>query len=178
MFTAYKRIIAILGIALCAVTAYAGETAQDSGKDSPWRFQAGVSAGRLTPVMVEAGIGYKAALLHVAGLGFHHGPNDFWCGVRGGIDWTFFRRLPFSIDGGIGGGYEFAAAPNKMHQAVNKANDAKYLYPYNYRENLDVSAEVRLHLFGLFTQIDIPLHSFMKHDAPKYLWRAGYLVEF
>jgi len=178
MFTAYKRIIAILGIALCAVTAYAGETAQDSGKDSPWRFQAGVSAGRLTPVMVEAGIGYKAALLHVAGLGFHHGPNDFWCGVRGGIDWTFLRKLPFSIDGGIGGGYEFAAAPNKMHQAVNKANDAKYLYPYNYRENLDVSAEVRFHLFGLFTQIDIPLHSFMKHDAPKYLWRAGYLVEF
>lgn len=178
MFTAYKRIIAILGIALCAVTAYAGETAQDSGKDSPWRFQAGVSAGRLTPVMVEAGIGYKAALLHVAGLGFHHGPNDFWCGVRGGIDWTFFRRLPFSIDGGIGGGYEFAAAPNKMHQAVNKANDAKYLYPYNYRESLDISAEVRFHLFGLFTQIDIPLHSFMKHDAPKYLWRAGYLVEF
>ena len=178
MFTAYKRIIAILGIALCAVTAYAGETAQDSGKDSPWRFQAGVSAGRLTPVMVEAGVGYKAALLHVAGLGFHHGPNDFWCGVRGGIDWTFLRKLPFSIDGGIGGGYEFAAAPNKMHQAVNKANDAKYLYPYNYRENLDVSAEVRLHLFGLFTQIDIPLHSFMKHDAPKYLWRAGYLVEF
>ena len=178
MFTAYKRIIAILGIALCAVTAYAGETAQDSGKDSPWRFQAGVSAGRLTPVMVEAGIGYKAALLHVAGLGFHHGPNDFWCGVRGGIDWTFFRRLPFSIDGGIGGGYEFAAAPNKMHQAVNKANDAKYLYPYNYKESLDISAEVRFHLFGLFTQIDIPLHSFMKHDAPKYLWRAGYLVEF
>ena len=178
MFTAYKRIIAILGIALCAVTAYAGETAQDSGKDSPWRFQAGVSAGRLTPVMVEAGIGYKAALLHVAGLGFHHGPNDFWCGVRGGIDWTFFRRLPFSIDGGIGGGYEFAAAPNKMHQAVNKANDAKYLYPYNYKESLDISAEVRFHLFGLFTQIDIPLYNFMKHDAPDYLWRAGYLVEF
>ena len=65
-----------------------------------------------------------------------------------------------------------------MHQAVNKANDAKYLYPYNYKESLDISAEVRFHLFGLFTQIDIPLYNFMKHDAPDYLWRVGYLVEF
>lgn len=178
MFTACKRIIAILGIALCAVTVHAGETAQDSRKESPWRFQAGVSAGRLAPVMLDAGIGYKAALLHVDGFGFYKGENDFWCGIRGGIDWTFFRRLPFSIDGGIGGGYEFAAAPNKMHQAVNKATGERHLYPYNFKESLDVSAEVRIHLFGLFTQIEIPLHNFMDHDAPSYLWRIGYLVEF
>ena len=142
MFSTCKKIAATLGIALCAATAHA---------DSPWKFEAGISAGSLTPVMVEAGIGYKAAL---------------------------FRKLPFHIDAGFGAGYEYAQAPNKIHQAVNKANDAKYLYPYNYKESLDISSEVRVHLFGFFTQIDIPLHNFMDHDAPKWLWRAGYLVEF
>ena len=169
MFSTCKKIAATLGIALCAATAHA---------DSPWKFEAGISAGSLTPVMVEAGIGYKAALLHVGGFGFHKGANDFWCGVRGGLDWTFFRKLPFHIDAGFGAGYEYAQAPNKIHQAVNKANDAKYLYPYNYKESLDFSSEVRVHLFGFFTQIDIPLHNFMDHDAPEWLWRAGYLVEF
>ena len=169
MFSTCKKIAATLGIALCAATVHA---------DSPWKFEAGISAGSLTPVMVEAGIGYKAALLHVGGFGFHKGANDFWCGVRGGLDWTFFRKLPFHIDAGFGAGYEYAQAPNKIHQAVNKANDAKYLYPYNYKESLDISSEVRVHLLGFFTQIDIPLHNFMDHDAPKWLWRAGYLVEF
>lgn len=169
MFSTCKKIAATLGIALCAAAAHA---------DSPWKFEAGVSAGTLTPIMVEAGIGYKAALLHVGGFGIHKDANDFWCGVRGGLDWTFFRKLPFHIDAGIGAGYEYAQAPNKMHQAVNKANDARYLYPYNYKESLDVSTEFRIHLFGFFTQVDIPLHNFMEHDAPEWLWRAGYLVEF
>jgi hypothetical protein len=169
MFSTCKRIAAILVIALGAVTAHA---------DSPWRFQAGVSAGKLTPIMLETAVGYKAALLHVGGFGFHQGPNEFWCGARGGIDWTFLRKLPFSIDGGISFGYEFAEAPNKMHQAVNNANDAMYLYPYNYKETLDISAEVRFHLFGFFTQMDIPIYNFMEHDLPRYFWRIGYLVEF
>ena len=169
MFSTCKKIVAALGIALYVTAAHA---------ESPWRFQAGVSAGRLTPVIIETGIGYKAALLHIGGFGFHNDANDFWCGVRGGLDWTFLRHLPFHIDAGIGAGYEYAQAPNKMHQAVNKANKAKYLYPYNYKESLDVSAEMRIHLFGFFSQIDIPLHNFMEHDAPDMLWRIGYLVEF
>ena len=169
MFSTCKKIVAALGIALCVTAAHA---------ESPWRFQAGVSAGRLTPVMIETGIGYKAALLHVGGFGFHNDANDFWCGVRGGLDWTFLRHLPFHIDAGIGAGYEYAQAPNKMHQAVNKANKAKYLYPYNYKESLDVSAEMRIHLFGFFTQIDIALYKFNEHDAPDMLWRIGYMVEF
>ncbi|MBR4348711.1 MAG: hypothetical protein IKP90_07225 [Fibrobacter sp.] len=169
MFSTCKKIVAALGIALYVTAAHA---------ESPWRFQAGVSAGRLTPVIIETGIGYKAALLHIGGFGFHNDANDFWCGVRGGLDWTFLRHLPFRIDAGIGAGYEYAQAPNKMHQAVNKANKAKYLYPYNYKESLDVSAEMRIHLFGFFTQIDIPLHNFMEHDAPDMLWRIGYMIEF
>lgn len=169
MFSTCKKIVAALGIALYVTAAHA---------ESPWRFQAGVSAGRLTPVIIETGIGYKAALLHIGSFGFHNDANDFWCGVRGGLDWTFLRHLPFHIDAGIGAGYEYAQAPNKMHQAVNKANKAKYLYPYNYKESLDVSAEMRIHLFGFFTQIDIPLHNFMEHDAPDMLWRIGYMIEF
>lgn len=145
---------------------------------SPWRFEAGVSAGQPTPVMIEAGIGYKALTLHLEGLGIHKGENDFWCGFRGGFDWTFFRELPFRVDLGVGGGYEFAEAPNKMHQALNKANGAMYLYPYNYKESLDVSAEIRIHLFGFFTQVAYPIYYFMKHDEPAILWRAGYLAEF
>ena len=78
----------------------------------------------------------------------------------------------------MGGGYEFAEAPNKMHQALNEANGAMYLYPYNYKESLDISAEVRVHIFGFFTQVGYPVYYFMDHEAPTILWRAGYLAEF
>ena len=145
---------------------------------SPWRFEAGISAGQPTPVMVEAAVGYKAITAHMEGFGVYKGENDFWCGLRGGLGWTFLRELPFRIDIGVGGGYEFAEAPNKMHQALNEANGAMYLYPYNYKESLDISAEVRVHIFGFFTQVGYPIHYFMKHDEPTILWRAGYLAEF
>ncbi len=175
MFTSLKKIIAIFGIAFCATAVFADET---ESKDSPWRFGAGVSAGKLTPVMIEGSVGYNSALLHIGGFGFHKAPRDFWCGFRGGFNWTFLRHMPFHINAGIGFGYEYAQAPNDMHQAVNNASKAMYLYPYNYKESLDVSAEMRIHLFGFFTQIDIPLYNFMEHDAPDMLWRIGYLVEF
>lgn len=143
-----------------------------------WRFEAGVSAGNLTPIEISAGVGYKSIIFHIEGMGWHFGPNDFWCGLRGGLGWTFFKSLPFSIDVGISSGYNFAEAPNKMHQALNKANNAKYVYPYNYKETLDISAETRIHLYGLFTQINYPIYRFTEHRAPKLLWRAGYMISF
>lgn len=166
----------IICLFACA-TAVSASDGKDRG-NSPWRFSTGVSVGNPTPMALVAGIGYKSVLVHVEGLGAHNGPNDFWCGIRGGLDWTFFWRHPFSIDAGFSGGYEYAEAPNKMHQAVNDANGAIILYPYNYVEVLDVSAEIRVHLFGFFTQIAYPIHYFMNHDEPDILWRIGYLVEF
>ena len=69
MITAFKRIL-VIGIALCAVLAHAGETPQktdggaanvNNGKaersTSPWKFEVGVSAGALTPIMLEACFG-------------------------------------------------------------------------------------------------------------------------
>ncbi len=164
------RTTATLAFLLCMLT--------HAAPASPWRFEAGVSAGQPTPVMVEAAVSYKALTAHMGGFGVHQGENEFWCGLRGGLGWTFFYELPFRVSLGVGGGYEFAEAPNKMHQALNRANKATYLYPYNYKESLDVSAEVRVHIFGFFTQVGYPIHYFMKHDEPTILWRAGYLAEF
>ena len=79
---------------------------------------------------------------------------------------------------GVNGGYEFAEAPNKMHQALNDANGAIILYPYNFVETADISAEARVHLYGFFTQVGYPIYHFMDHDAPTINWRAGYMVEF
>ena len=171
--------IAVFLCALCMATASPHAAPdQDTAEASPWRFGAGVSVGSLVPVMFEGSVGYKAATLHVAGFGVHKGPNDFWCGVRGGIGWRIPHALPFGIELGVGGGYEFAEAPNGMHKAVNAANDTRTLYPYNFVESLDVSGEIRIHLFGLFSQLSFPVYNFMNHDAPYMLWRVGYLVEF
>lgn len=146
--------------------------------ESNWRFEAGFAAGDPTPVNIIAGIGYKPFIMRVQGMGVHKGDNDYWCGFRGSLGVTFFRDLPFSMDFGVGGGYQFAEAPNGIHQALNKANGGIYVYPYNYEESADVSAEVWIHLFGFFTQIAYPVHFFMDHDTPTIIWRAGYLAEF
>lgn len=183
MLKAFLRFIATAGLVLCA-TANAGASEQSvasagqAGEATPWHFGAGVSAGRLTPVMLEGSVRYKAATLHVAGFGFHKGANDFWCGIRGNIGWTFLRDFPFNLFLGVGGGYEFAEAPNEMHRAVNRANNAMYLYPYNYKELLDITADLRINLFGVFTQISFPAYRFKDHDAPDFSWRVGYLMEF
>jgi hypothetical protein len=148
------------------------------GHSSNWRFNAGLGARNLTPIVFVGGIGYKDAVLRVQGMGVHNGPSDYWCGVRGSLLWTFFRELPFNFDAGIGGGYEFAEAPNKLHKAFNKANDAMLVLPYNYKEIGDISIELWTHLYGFYTQISVPAYQFIEHDPPKLLWGAGYMVDF
>ena len=37
---------------------------------------------------------------------------------------------------------------------------------------------MRIHLFGFFTQIDLPVYNFKEHEAPDMLWRIGYMVDF
>ena len=174
-------ILAMLLSAAC-FAAESGESDRSGAKTAPassnWRFEAGFAAGDPTPVNIIAGIGYKPFIMRVQGMGVHKGDNDYWCGFRGSLGVTFFRDLPFSMDFGVGGGYQFAEAPNGIHQALNKANGGIYVYPYNYEESADVSAEVWIHLFGFFTQIAYPVHFFMDHDTPTIIWRAGYLAEF
>ena len=156
-------------LALLASFSFGGES---------WRLAAGASAGRQTPIMATLGLGYKNAILYVEGMGAHKGDNDFWCGWRGDLAWTLFRDLPFKLDLGVSGGYEYARAPNKMHQALNKANGGTYVYPFNYKESLDISLEIRAHLYGFYSQIAYPLNHFIKHDEPAYTWRIGYMVDF
>ena len=145
---------------------------------SSLRFEAGLGARNFTPLVLVAGIGYDSYTFRIQGLGAHGGPRDFWCGTRGSLLWTFFRDLPFYLDAGIGVGYEYAEAPNKMHQALNDANGGNYLYSYNYKENMDVSLELWTHLYGFYTQISFPAYQFRDHDAPNILWGAGYMIRF
>lgn len=154
-----------------------GTVVPDSKQPKDGRIQFGISAGEPTPLSVVAGVGYKAAIMRIQGMGWRNGANDYWCAMRGGLAWTFFRTLPFNFDIGIGGGYSYAEAPNKMHQALNKANGAMYALPYNYEETLDLSAEVWVHLYGIYTQISYPLYYIMDHTKPTLLWRAGYMFE-
>ena len=171
----------ILAIALLASVCFAAESTSVSNADkaskSDWRFQFGLSAGEPTPLAITAGIGYQSVLFRIQGMGWSNGENDYWCNARGGIAWTFFRELPFNLDLGVGGGYSFAEAPNGYHQALNKANNARYVFPYNYEETLDISPEITIHLYGIYTQIAIPVHFFMGNKEPTILWRAGYMLE-
>lgn len=141
------------------------------------RIQLGISAGDPTPLSLIVGVGYKSAIFRVQGMAWKNGDEDFWCSARGNLAWTLFNSHPFHIDLGISGGYAFAKAPNGYHQAFNKANNGKYLYPYNYEETLDISADVLVNLYGIFTQISYPLHFFAGNSKPTILWRAGYIFE-
>ena len=147
-----------------------------SSGDTPWRLAAGASAGRMTPLMATLGLGYKNAILYVEGLGVHKKENDFWCGLRGNLSWTLFWDLPFNLDLGVSGGYEYARAPNKMYQALNESNGKILIYPYNYKESAEISLEVRAHLYGFYSQVAYPIHHFRKHDEPSLIWRMGYMV--
>jgi len=177
MVRAFFKTFAFWALAFLA-TGVQAEPAKTETAPSPWKFSAGISAGTLTPVMLEASVGYKAITLHVEGFGFHEGKNDYWCGVRGALTYSIFYSLPFSLELGVGGGYEFAEAPNEIHRALNQANNAMYLYPYNYRELLDVSGVLRINLLGFFSQISFPALRFKDHDSPDYYWRIGYMVNF
>lgn len=172
-------------IALFATACLAAESASinkaeagnTQAKKSDWRIQLGISTGSPTPLAATAGIGYKSAIFRLQGMGWRNGTDDYWTNIRGGIAWTFFRELPFNLDLGVGGGYSFAEAPNGYHKALNKANNAKYVLPYNYEETLDISAEATVHFYGIFTQISVPVHFFMGNKEPTILWRAGYMLE-
>ena len=146
--------------------------------ESPWQYEIGLSGGRPTPIMLNAGIGYQNVFFRAMGGGIHFGPDDFWVGFRGSFSWKFFRELPFSLDLGLGTGYAFAKAPNEVLKALNRANDKRLVRSYNYKESLDISAEVRANIYGIFTQLGIPLHYFMKHDEPTVIWQVGYAYSF
>ena len=102
----------ITAILLFAFFCFATEIS-DTGKAQikEKRIQFGVSAGDPTPLSIVAGVGYKSAIMRIQGMGWRNGENDYWCAMRGGLAWTFFRELPFNIDLGVGGGYSFAEAP-------------------------------------------------------------------
>lgn len=149
-----------------------------NGAEKPWHFEAGVGVRNLTPMVLVGGVSYDKWTVRVQGLGFHNDDRDFWCGFRSSFLMTFFRNSPFHISLGIGAGYEYAQAPNNMHQALNQANNAPYLYPYNNREMFDVSGEIWTYLRGLYTQISIPVYYFMEHNAPRLSWGMGYMYNF
>ena len=184
------RLLFVLLAFFCTGTAVAAENtagnAAESGRinepakeqESPWQFEVGASAGRPTPIMLNAGVGYKNLFFRAMGGGWHFRPDEFWIGFRGSFAWKFFRGLPFSIDAGIGNGYAFAKAPNGYHKALNDANHVRYVRSYNYKESLDISAEVRANIYGVFTYIAIPIHYFMKHDEPNIIWQVGYAYGF
>ena len=48
-----KRLIAATLVLFCTGTTFANE------KPSSWQFEAGASAGRPTPILLNAGVGYK-----------------------------------------------------------------------------------------------------------------------
>ena len=110
-------------------------------------------------------------------MGYIHNKSDYWCGVRGSLLWTFFKDAPFNIDAGIGGEYEYARAPNEMHEALDNANGF-IVFPYNYKELGDISIELWTRLYGFYTQISVPTKKFAEHDAHKGFWGAGYMYEF
>ena len=145
---------------------------------SEWNFNVGIGARNHTPLVLVGGISYSDITFRVQGLGNHNGPNDFWCGIRGSLLWTFFRDLPFNFDVGIGGGYEYAEAPNELYRAINRANGDKYIFSYNLMETSDISLEIWTHLYGWYTQISVPAYYIKKHNSPKLLWGVGYLIDF
>ena len=170
-----KRLLLIFALIFCTGLAFANEN-QPSQKS--WQFEAGASAGRPTPIMLNAGVGYKNVFFRVMGGGIHLDPDEYWVGFRGSFAWKFFRELPFSLDLGLGSGYAFAKAPNGYHKALNGANKTKYVRSYNYKEALDISVDIRANIYGVFTYVAVPVHCFMKHDEPNVIWQVGYAYRF
>ena len=181
-----KRLILVFAIVFFTESAFAtenstgnaAESEQTKAHGSPWQFEAGISAGRPTPIMINAGVGYNNFFFRVMGGGFHLDHDEYWVGFRGSFAWKFFRELPFSLDLGLGSGYAFANAPNGYLRTLNRANNKRLVRPYNYKESLDISAEVRANIYGVFSYIAIPVHCFMKHNEPTVIWQVGYAYRF
>lgn len=178
----FLAVIVFLSTGIALASENASENAPKSApaktKQSLWQFEAGISAGRPTPIMLNAGIGYRNVFFRVMGGGFHLDADEYWVGFRGSLAWKFFRELPFSIDAGIGSGYSFAKAPNGYLKALNRANNKRFVRSYNFKESLDISAEVRANIYGVFTYVAVPVHCFMKHDEPNVIWQVGYAYRF
>ena len=176
-----KRLLLVVTIVFCTGIAFATENSTEASPataGSPWQFEAGISAGRPTPIMINAGVGYNNFFFRVMGGGLYLDHDEYWVGFRGSFAWKFFRGLPFSLDLGIGTGYAFANAPNGYLRALNRANNKRLVRPYNYKESLDISAEVRANIYGVFTYVAVPVHCFMKHNEPNVIWQVGYAYSF
>ncbi len=178
-----KRLISPFLLLFCIGKAVADNAIENSGtilneKKSAWQFEAGISAGRPTPIMINLGASRENVVFRIMGGGWHLDPDEFWIGYRGSVAWKFFYKLPFSIDLGLGGGYAFAKAPNQVFKALNRANHKRFVRSYNYKESLDISAEIRANIYGVFTHIGIPIYYFMKHNEPNVFWQVGYAYSF
>ncbi|WP_173475845.1 hypothetical protein [Fibrobacter succinogenes] len=177
----FKRLFLVATIVFCTEIAFATENstaAPPATASSPWQFEAGISAGRPTPIMLNAGVGYNNFFFRAMGGGLHLDHDEYWVGFRGSFAWKFFRGLPFSLDLGIGSGYAFANAPNGYLRTLNRANKKRLVRPYNYKESLDISVEMRANIYGVFTYVAIPIHCFMKHNKPTVIWQVGYAYRF
>ncbi|MCF0220836.1 MAG: hypothetical protein HUK19_00935 [Fibrobacter sp.] len=165
-----KLLIAGLVLTLAGVSSGA--------RQGPWKFELGMGTRSLTPLVLVGGVSYKNLGFKLQGLGFHNGPRDYWCGARGSLLWTFFDDLPFQVSLGIGTGYEFAQAPNDLYRAINIANGAKYLVPYNFKEDFDVSGEIWTSVYGFYTQISVPVYQMNRNLSNELLWGVGYIYRF
>ena len=118
----------LLAIALGIASAFAADA------PSPWRFEGGVSVGNPTPLALVAGFGYKNVIFRAEGLGAHNGPNDFWCGYRGSLAWTFFRNLPFKLDVGVGGNSAWTRfkVPDQKYALHNMVDSEGEVFDYVY----------------------------------------------
>lgn len=166
--------IKILTISLALALACSANGAPQS----PWKFELGIGTRSLTPIVLLGGVSYKNLGFKLQGFGFHNGPRDYWCGARGSLLWTFFNSLPFQVSLGLGTGYEFAQAPNDLYRAINNANGARYLVPYNFKEDFDVSGEIWANIYGVYTQISVPLYQMDRNMSNYLLWGIGYMFNF
>ena len=150
------------------------------GETKKEHFEFGIGTHNQAPILLTLGYHINNLGLRLQGSAYYNDDNDYWCAYRFSTYWKFFRELPFNIDFGLSVGYAFANAPNKMHQALNDANGARYTYPYNYKELEDFSADLWAHLYGFYTQVSVPLYKVADHDhdSPNILWGAGYMIQF
>lgn len=164
----------IIPFGLTLLGAVHSGAAEAPKQPSDIKIEVGIGTRNQAPLVLVAGLDFRSLAFRVQGMGMHYGENDFWASIRGSLLWTCFSELPFKFDVGIGAGYEYAEAPNKMHQAINNANKKKYVYPFNYKEELDISMEMWVHMYGLYTQISVPFYQFKDHDAQNVLWGVGF----
>ncbi|HHX15171.1 MAG TPA: hypothetical protein GX724_03300 [Fibrobacter sp.] len=156
--------------------------ATKNANPNPWTAEFGVSYGSPSPLFLTAGLNYQlsenwGALTRFEGLGLYQKTNYFWCGARGALGVSLFRKSSFFLEGSISGGYFYARAPNYIHQAFNEINEGHYIYEFNWKEVLDLSTELGVHLWGVHLRVAFPI--LIKGNASdSRIWRIGYLWSF